>query len=155
MIEIAARYFGYEPKVVFLSDKPEKGCIYLGEQKVFTSIFPLRTAKRVSHTPELHVVLRRNMTSMDLVNNEQALREEGVKEVKQAEDEMALKEKMDREREEAEAARIAHEKVMQKYRKKLEMRRFLKGFVNFIMAISLFMLMIRRCDSITKNVDSI
>lgn len=30
VIEIAARYFGFEPDMVFLADKPENGCIYLG-----------------------------------------------------------------------------------------------------------------------------
>ena len=119
VIEIAARYFGYEPKVVFMADKPEKGCIYLGEQKVFDSIFPLRTAKRVSYTPELHVVLRRNMTSMDLVDNEKTLRDEALKEVEQAEDDFAAANQLKKEQDEEEAARAAHEKVMEKYRKKL------------------------------------
>ena len=112
VIQIAARYFGFEPQVVFLSDKPEKGCIYLGEQRVFDHIFPLKTAKRVNHMPDLHIVLRRNMTSIDIVNNEKDLRDEARKEVKQAEDEAEAEIKKEHEEEQRRKEQAKHEKVM-------------------------------------------
>ena len=79
MIGLAARQLGYDPAVVFLSNKPVGGTIFLKEQTVFDQIFPMYTAQRVQGLPELHVVLRRNMTSMDIVDNEKKLKDEAKK----------------------------------------------------------------------------
>jgi len=76
VIRIAAKYFGLPPNIVFIADRPANGCIFLNEQKVFEEIFPFRTAKKMGNLPALHIVLKRRMSSIDIVNNEKSLFDE-------------------------------------------------------------------------------
>ena len=53
----AASYFGLPPDIVFISDKAEKGLIYLREHNLRDNLFPLQSVRRASYTPILHVIL--------------------------------------------------------------------------------------------------
>ena len=53
----AAQYFGLPPDIVFISDKAEKGLIYLRDHNLRDNLFPLQSARRTSYTPILYVIL--------------------------------------------------------------------------------------------------
>ena len=155
VIQIAASYFGYSSDLVFLSDQPEKGCIYLGQQRVFDHIFPLKTAKKVNHMPELYLVLRRNMTAQDVVDNEKTLRDETKKEVQQQDAELEAQDKKQREEEEARMKLLKHQKKMNKYRKKFERKQCLIGFINFVMIIGLLAALLNSTETFSRNLESL
>lgn len=155
VIELAARQLGYDPDVVFLSDKPEGGCIYLKEQRVFDVIFPLVTAQRVHFQPSLYVVLKRNMTSMDIVDNEQSLKDEAKKLVRQEEHDIAAKNKLEYEAEIKRIAEEEHELVMEKYRKKRRYKIFFNGMINFLLTIVIFLIFMYSSSTMLKNVESL
>ena len=57
-----ADYHNLPEKLIFLSDKPRNGCIYLHEQLVHNELFPLRSVVPKGHIPRLYAVLRRNVS---------------------------------------------------------------------------------------------
>lgn len=59
VVKLAARYYGLPENMVFLSDQADGGCIYLNDMEVFKEIFPMKTAKRKSLNPILHIVLQK------------------------------------------------------------------------------------------------
>ena len=99
MAKIAAKYFGLPADVVFFADHRENGCIYLNEQRVFDELFPFKSATRNKYCPELHVVLRRNMDSINIVNDEKELNDEVRGEVAELEMIRDAKIKADQEKE--------------------------------------------------------
>ena len=82
----AAQYFGLPEKIIFLSDKEDRGVIYMNENILRDEIFPLQTAISTESTPILYVILKRRMNSVDFLENDKDLKLEvtdAVKEVEQ------------------------------------------------------------------------
>ena len=105
--------------------------------------------------PELFVVLRRNMSSMDLVDNEKSLRDEAKKLVKEQEDESAAKLKAEAEAEAERLRREEHERVMAQYRSKRKGAAFFAGMGYFIVVAALFLIMVENSNTLLANKDSI
>lgn len=81
---MAATYFGLPRHLVFLSDKAERGVIYMADQGLREILYPMRTAKRTLVTHVLYVILQRKMSDTDFLTNGRDLREavaEAVNEV--------------------------------------------------------------------------
>lgn len=113
VIKIASKYFGLPENIVFIADMPINGCIFLNNQKVFEQIFPYKSAKRVKILPELHIVLKRRMSSIDIVNNERTLHDERRKEEDEQQKNEEAKTKAELEKEMEEKAKAEHEQVLE------------------------------------------
>ena len=72
----AANYFGLPGDIVFLSDKPIRGCIYMTDMKVRDELFPMVNAMPVTHQPEVYMILRNNTNQMDMMDGNKLLKEE-------------------------------------------------------------------------------
>ena len=105
--------------------------------------------------PELFLVLRRNMTAEDIVNNEKALKDEANKEVQQQEAEQEAQDKKQREEEEARMKELKHQKKMDKYRKKFERKQCFIGFINFAMIIGLLAALLSSTETFSRNLESL
>ena len=154
VIAVASNYFGLSPEDVFMADKPVKGCIYLNEQKVFDEIFPFRTAKKVGFLPTLHIVLKRNKSSIDLVNNEKSLFDEKRKEEEELQKEEEAKNKAEYEKELERMAQAEHEQVMETYRSRRWWKNFFWGGVSFTIVLVLFGQLFVSSWSFQRNRDS-
>lgn len=85
----AAQYFGLPENIIFLSDKEDRGVIYMNENILRDEIFPLQTAISTDSTPILYVILKRRMNSVNFLENDKDLKLEvtdAVKEVEQVHD---------------------------------------------------------------------
>ena len=154
VIAVASNYFGLSPEDVFMADKPVKGCIYLNEQKVFDEIFPFRTAKKVGFLPTLHIVLKRNKSSIDLVNNEKSLFDEKRKEEEELQKEEEAKNKAEYEKELERMAQAEHEQVMETYRSRRWWRDFLWGGLSFAIVLVLFLMLFASSWTFQRNGES-
>ena len=56
---------------------------------MFDHLFPFRSVKRIYHTPELYVILRRNNSLMDDMDNEKTLHDE-AKHIQKFEDDYEM-----------------------------------------------------------------
>ena len=65
---MAAEYFGIPQHIVFLSDKEDRGVIYMHEQIVQDELFPLMSAKPAGHAPVLYLILQRKMTQTNFLD---------------------------------------------------------------------------------------
>lgn len=66
---MAAEYWGLPPSIVFLSDKAERGIIYMKEQDVQSELFPMISVKIAKKVPTLHMILQRNMSQTAYLGN--------------------------------------------------------------------------------------
>lgn len=55
--EQVAKYFGLRTDIVFISDKLEKGCIYMKDVKVRGELFPLLSVMPNGYRPTLYLKL--------------------------------------------------------------------------------------------------
>ena len=81
----AASYFGLPPEIVFLSDKEERGVIYMNENILRDELFPLQTALIARETPILYCILKRRMNAVDFLENDKDLKLEVAEAVKEVE----------------------------------------------------------------------
>lgn len=66
---MASSYFGLPRNLVFLSDKEDRGVIFMHEQNLKDEIFPLQTVHRTRETPVLYVILQRKMSDADYLDD--------------------------------------------------------------------------------------
>ena len=71
---MVAQYFGLPARLIFLSDKPDHGVIYMHEQKVQEELFPMLSARMAKNNPVLYVILQRKMTETTFLNSGQDLK---------------------------------------------------------------------------------
>ena len=155
VIQIASNYFGLPADIVFIADKPNNGCIFLNEQKVFEAIFPFQSAKKVGFMPELHIVLKRRMTSIDIVDNEKSLKQQKRQEVEEAEKSEEAKNKIEQERAEEEQKRAEQNQLIEQYRRRRWLKRFVSGMLQFIVALVLFAALFLSAWDYFNNSDSV
>ena len=75
MQKIVATYFGLPPNIMFFSDSSSaSGKIYMKDMKVLHTLFPMITAHRSGVTPEIHVKLQRNMSTLDFLDGGRQLK---------------------------------------------------------------------------------
>ena len=126
----------------------------MNDQKVFEEIFPFKSAKKVGYMPELHIVLKRRMTSIDIVDNEKSLKNEKRKEVEEAEKSEEAKNKVEQEKAEAEQKRAERNSLIEKYRRKRWIKRFALGLLQFLVALILFVALFLSSWDFFNNSDS-
>ena len=64
----ASKYFGMPENTIFLADKEVEGAIYMKDMKVKEALFPLVTAHRSNHVPEIYVILQSQIELIDLID---------------------------------------------------------------------------------------
>ena len=104
--------------------------------------------------PELHIVLKRRMTSIDIVDNEKSLKNEKRKEVEEAEKSEEAKNKVEQEKAEAEQKRAERNSLIEKYRRKRWIKRFALGLLQFFVALILFVALFLSSWDFFNNSDS-
>ena len=71
-----ADYHSLPQTMIFITDKPEQGCIYMRDQLIHNELFPLQTVVLKGHIPKLYVILKRNVTiESNLMGNDEVQNE--------------------------------------------------------------------------------
>ena len=111
----------------------------------------MMTARKTVGNPTIYLVLKRNMSTLDLVNNEKSLRDEARKIIQQEEDDIVARIKLEERREDRRKAREDHEKVMEFYRNKRRWSVFCYGLLNFIIVSAIFLIFTMSSLELTEN----
>ena len=74
--KIIANDHGLPENIMFFSDKEVDGNIYMKDMIVLDTLFPMKTAFISGKVPEIYVILQRNMSTLDYIDDGSQLKEQ-------------------------------------------------------------------------------